>query len=125
MLLLAEHEYPNLDTAKRKARERGYFMRRRRRVSEQPPNCGVPAHRILKTFPSNQTHVPTPATIWPPGSVTPASAKNNIEQMAMKNAQQNQQMQALKAQQAGQGAQGGQGGAQQPAQMPPQMPRAA
>ena len=47
----------------------------------------------------------------PPGSVTPASAKNNIEQMAMKNAQQNQQMQALKAQQAG-------GAQQQPAQMP-------
>ena len=45
----------------------------------------------------------------PPGSVTPASAKNNIEQMAMKNAQQNQQMQALKQQQ---------GGAQPPAQMP-------
>ena len=54
----------------------------------------------------------------PPGSVTPASAKNNIEQMAMKNAQQNQQMQALQAQRAG----GGQPG--QP-QMPPQMPRAA
>ena len=46
----------------------------------------------------------------PAGSVTPASAKNNIEQMAMKNAQQNQQMQALKAQQGGQ--------QQQPAQMP-------
>lgn len=42
----------------------------------------------------------------PPGSVTPASQKNNIEQMAMKNAQQNQQMQAIKAQQM-QGAQGG------------------
>ena len=48
----------------------------------------------------------------PAGSVTPAAQKNNIEQMAMKNAQQNQQMQALKQQQA----QGGQ--AQQPAQMP-------
>ena len=45
----------------------------------------------------------------PAGSVSPASAKNNIEQMAMKNAQQNQQMQALKQQQ---------GGAQPPAQMP-------
>ncbi len=54
----------------------------------------------------------------PPGSVSPASAKNNIEQMAMKNTQQNQQMQALKQQQAGgQGApQGG---------PPAQMPRAA
>ena len=45
----------------------------------------------------------------PSGSVTPASAKNNIEQMAMRNAQQGQQMMALK-QQAMQG--------QQPAQMP-------
>src|ERR1035441_9533718 len=54
----------------------------------------------------------------PSGSVTPASAKNNIEQMAMKNAQQNQQMQALKAQQAG-GQPGGQPG------QPPQMPKAA
>ena len=54
----------------------------------------------------------------PPGSVSPASAKNNIEQMAMKNAQANQQMQALKQQQ-----QGGQGG--QPGVQAPQMPRAA
>ena len=54
----------------------------------------------------------------PPGSVSPASAKNNIEQMAMRNAQANQQMQALKQQQ--QGGQGGQPGAQAP-----QMPRAA
>ena len=52
----------------------------------------------------------------PAGSVSPASAKNNIEQMAMKNAQQNQQMQALKQQQ---------GGAQPPAQMPGMMPKAA
>ena len=44
----------------------------------------------------------------PAGSNTPASSKNNIEQMAMKNQQQNQQMQALKAQSAG----GGQPGAQ-------------
>jgi len=49
----------------------------------------------------------------PAGSVSPAGEKNNIDQMAMRNAQQNQQMQALKAQQA-------QGG-QQPAQQPPQM----
>ena len=56
----------------------------------------------------------------PPGSVTPASAKNNIEAMAMKNAQQNQQMQALKAQQAG-----GQPGGQPGAAAPPQMPKAA
>jgi len=53
----------------------------------------------------------------PAGSVSPAAAKNNIEQMAMKNAQQNQQMQALKQQQGGQ---------QQPAQqMPGMMPKAA
>ena len=49
----------------------------------------------------------------PSGSVSPATSKNNIEQMSMRNAQQNQQMQALKAQQM-QGAQGG----GQPAQMP-------
>jgi hypothetical protein len=52
----------------------------------------------------------------PAGSVNPAAEKNNIEQMAMKNAQQNQQMQALKQQ-----AMQGQGG-QAP---PPQMPKAA
>ena len=46
----------------------------------------------------------------PAGSVTPAAQKNQIESMAMKNAQQNQQMQALKQQRM----QGGQGGAQQP-----------
>ena len=34
----------------------------------------------------------------PAGSVNPAQQKNQIESMAMKNAQQNQQMQALKAQ---------------------------
>ena len=55
----------------------------------------------------------------PAGSVSPASAKNNIEAMAMKNSQQNQQMQALKAQSAG----GGQPGAAPP--MPAQMPKAA
>ena len=56
----------------------------------------------------------------PPGAVTPASAKNNIEQMAMKNTQQAQQMAQLKAQ-----SQGGQPGAQPGAAAPPQMPRAA
>lgn len=35
----------------------------------------------------------------PAGSVTPASQRANIENMAMKNAQQNQQMQALRQQQ--------------------------
>lgn len=44
----------------------------------------------------------------PSGSVSPASQRNQIEQMAMKNTQGNQQMQAIKAQQAQ--------GAQQPAQ---------
>ena len=54
----------------------------------------------------------------PSGSVSPAAEKNNIEQMAMRNAQQNQQMQALKQQQGG--------GQQQPAQqMPAMMPKAA
>jgi hypothetical protein len=52
----------------------------------------------------------------PAGSVTPAAQKNNIEAMAMKNAQQNQQMQALKQQRM----QEGQGGGQ-----PPQAGQAA
>jgi len=47
----------------------------------------------------------------PAGSVSPAAEKNNIEQMAMRNAQSNQQMQALKQMQA-------QPQPQQPAQMP-------
>ena len=54
----------------------------------------------------------------PAGSVTPAAQKNQIESMAMKNAQQNQQMQALNAQQAG-----GQGGAQPGG--PPKPPQAS
>lgn len=62
--------------------------------------------------------LPKLTKLVPPGSVSPASEKNNIEQMAMKNTQQNQQMQALKQQQM-QGAQGGGG------QPPAQMPRAA
>ena len=41
-----------------------------------------------------------------PGSSTPASEKNVMEQTAMKNAQQNQQMQMLRQQQA-KAAQGG------------------
>jgi hypothetical protein len=57
----------------------------------------------------------------PPGAVSPASAKNNIEQMAMKNTQQAQQMAALKAQSQG----GGQPGAQPGAAAPPMMPKAA
>ena len=61
----------------------------------------------------------------PAGSVSPAANKNNIEQMAMRNAQQNQQMQALKAQQAQGGQQGGQAGAQPGGQPPSMMPRAA
>lgn len=42
----------------------------------------------------------------PAGSVTPASQKNNIEQMSMKNTQNNAQMQAI-AQQRQQPAAGG------------------
>lgn len=57
----------------------------------------------------------------PAGAVTPASAKNNIDQMAMKNTQNAQQMAQLKAQSA-QGGQGGQPGAQ-PGGAP--MPKAA
>ena len=48
----------------------------------------------------------------PAGSVTPAGERNNIQQMAMKNAQQNQQMQALQAQRSG-------------AQQPQAQPKAA
>ena len=56
----------------------------------------------------------------PSGSVTPASQRNQLEQMAMKQGQNNQQMQMLKQQQQ-QGAQGG--GAPGGAQMP--QPKAA
>lgn len=51
----------------------------------------------------------------PPGSVTPASQRNNIEQMAMRNTRDNQQMQALQ-QQRMQGQGGGQPQPQQGAQ---------
>lgn len=47
----------------------------------------------------------------PSGSVTPASQRNNIEQMAMRNTRDNQQMQALQQQRMQ-----GQGGQQPPAQ---------
>lgn len=55
----------------------------------------------------------------PAGSVTPAAQKNNLEQMAMKNAQGNAQMQALKAQRMG-GQGGAPGGAPQGQPMPGQ-----
>lgn len=45
----------------------------------------------------------------PPGAVTPASEANNIQNMALKNAQNQQMLQSMKP-----GAQGG--------QAPPQMP---
>jgi hypothetical protein len=45
----------------------------------------------------------------PQGSVTPAAEKNQIDNMAMKNTQNNQQMQAIMAQRA----QGGPAGAGQ------------
>ena len=54
----------------------------------------------------------------PPGSVTPAGQRNQLEATAQKQGQNNQQMQALKAMQM----QGGAGGAQQ---QPPQQPKAA
>ena len=54
----------------------------------------------------------------PPGTVSPAGEKNQLEQMAMKNAQNGQQMAALKP--------GGAPGAPPPGGMaPPQMPKAA
>ena len=50
----------------------------------------------------------------PAGSVTPAGQRNQLEQMAMKQGQNNQQMQMLKQQQMqGQGG-GAPGGAQMP-----------
>lgn len=62
-----------------------------------------PGQAVLKALNSLAKHVP-------PGSVTPASERSNIEQMAMRNTQANQSMQALR-----QG--GGAGG-------PPAMPQA-
>ncbi len=44
----------------------------------------------------------------PQGSVTPAAEKNQIDNMAMKNTQNNQQMQAIMAQKAQGAAPGGQ-----------------
>lgn len=59
-----------------------------------------------------------------PSDPNAAAERRNIEQMAMKNTEQNQQMQQLKAQQAGGGGQPGAGGAPaQPAMGG--MPRAA
>ena len=54
----------------------------------------------------------------PAGAVTPASAKNNIDQMSQKNTQNMQQMAQMKQQAGAQG--GAPGGA-----APPQMPKAA
>ncbi len=51
----------------------------------------------------------------PPGSVTPAAQRNQLQATAMKQGQNNQQMQMLKQMQAG-----GQGGGAQP-----QQPKAA
>lgn len=70
---------------------------------------------ILKALNMLAKHVP-------PGSVTPAGEKNQIENMAMRAAQSNQQMQALKQPQPGgaPGAPGMPGGGG-----PPGMPRAA
>jgi hypothetical protein len=50
----------------------------------------------------------------PQGSVTPAAEKNQIDNMAMKNTQNNQQMQAIMAQRA-QPAAGGQAPGQEAA----------
>ena len=55
-----------------------------------------------------------------PGASTPASEKNGIDQMAMKNAQQNQAMQQMRQKMM----QGG-GGGQQPPQGQPGMQAAA
>jgi hypothetical protein len=55
----------------------------------------------------------------PPGAVTPASAKNNIDQMSMKNTQNMQQMAQMKQQG------GAQPGAPAGAPPPSPMPKAA
>jgi hypothetical protein len=52
----------------------------------------------------------------PPGSVTPAAQKQQLERMAQAQQQGNQQMQALQQQRMG--AQGGAGGGQPPQQQP-------
>ena len=57
----------------------------------------------------------------PVGASTPAGDRNQMEQMALKHAQQNQMMERM-AQQRAQGAQGGAPGG---APMMPQMPKAA
>lgn len=59
----------------------------------------------------------------PPGSVTPAAEKNQIEQMMMKNVANNQQVQALRQAQMGGGGAGGPpgGGAAPPPAMPKMM----
>lgn len=64
---------------------------------------------ILKIINIASKHVP-------PGTVTPAGEKNQLEQMAMKNQQNSQQMAQMKA---GPSAAGGQ------AAPPPSMPQAA
>lgn len=48
---------------------------------------------VLKMLNIGAKHVP-------PGSVSPAAEKGNIERMSMQNQQNNQQMQAVKAQMA-------------------------
>lgn len=69
---------------------------------------------VLDALKSLSKHVP-------PGSVTPAGEKNQLESQMMKNAQGNQQMAALRQQMLQ-----GQGGGGQPGmQAPPNVPKAA
>ena len=60
---------------------------------------------VMKALQGLSKHVP-------PGAVTPASEANNIQNMALKNAQNQQMLQSMKP---GAGA----GGGQAPPQMPP------
>lgn len=55
------------------------------------------------------------AKFVPPGTMTPAANRNQLEATAMKQGQNNQQMQALKAMKAGGGGQPGAGAQPQPA----------
>jgi len=66
-----------------------------KQLTDLLPQLGVgsdPGKDVLKAISSLAKHVP-------PGAVTPAGEKNQLEQMQLKNAHNNQQMQAMRAQQ--------------------------
>jgi hypothetical protein len=79
-----------------------------KQLTELLPKLGVssePGQAVLKAITAISKFVP-------PGSVTPAGERQNIENMALKNAQNNQQMQAMRQKMMGAGGQAqGAGGA--------------